>query len=277
MDTTERPLMERPAVWWAMIVVAAAGLFGVYYWMQVRPAPAPPVAAAPPAPPKPAAAPAAPAPAPDAIQHPIEQAPAAEALPALDQSDEPLRAALAGLIGARAVRDYIIPAELIHRIVATIDNLPRTRAAVELWPIKPVGGGLTVAKGETTLAIGADNAKRYTPYVVLAEAVDPAKLAAVYVHFYPLFQSAYRELGYPNGYFNDRLIVALDDLLAAPEVAQPVALVAPHAMFQYADPQLEALSAGQKVMIRIGPANEERIKARVRALRAVLVHEKPAG
>jgi hypothetical protein len=99
----------------------------------------------------------------------------------------------------------------------------------------------------------------------------------VYVHFYPLFQAAYRDLGYPNGYFNDRLVETIDDLLAAPEVLAPVALVTPHAMYQYADPALEERSAGQKIMIRIGAANEARIKARLRAVRSALLHEKPQG
>jgi hypothetical protein len=36
--------------------------------------------------------------------------------------------------------------------------------------------------------------------------VDTRKAVALYVDLYPLFQGAYAELGYPNRYFNDRLI-----------------------------------------------------------------------
>jgi len=36
--------------------------------------------------------------------------------------------------------------------------------------------------------------------------VDAKKLVSVYVHLYPLFQQAYVGLGYPDGYFNDRLV-----------------------------------------------------------------------
>ena len=52
-----------------------------------------------------------------------------------------------------------------------------------------------------------------------SDAIDARKLVAVYSRFYPLFQRAYRELGYPNKYFNDRLIEAIDDLLAAAKVS----------------------------------------------------------
>ena len=51
------------------------------------------------------------------------------------------------------------------------------------------------------------------------ESVDTGRLAALYVRFYPLFQQAYRDLGYPNGYFNDRLVEVIDHLLVTPEIA----------------------------------------------------------
>ena len=94
------------------------------------------------------------------------------------------------------------------------------------------------------------------------------RLAAVYVRFYPLFQQAYQSLGYPNGYFNDRLVVTIDNLLAAPDITTDIALVRPNVMYQFADPKLEDLSAGQKLMLRMGPNNAAVIKAKLRELRA---------
>ena len=66
------------------------------------------------------------------------------------------------------------------------------------------------------------------------------------VYLYPLLQEEYRTLGYPSGEFNDRLIEAIDDLLATPDVAGSIQLVQPKVMYQFANPHLEALSAGQK-------------------------------
>src|SRR3569832_1806139 len=45
-----------------------------------------------------------------------------------------------------------------------------------------------------------------TPDLLLAEKVDAKAFMAVYTRFYPQQQHAYRELGYPKGYFNDRLV-----------------------------------------------------------------------
>ena len=101
--------------------------------------------------------------------------------------------------------------------------------------------------------------------------VDATALVGVYERYYPLFQQAYRELGYQNGYFNDRLVEVLDHLLAAPDAGAAPALVHPSVFYQYADPALEQLSAGQKILVRMGPANAARVKAKLREVRAALV------
>ena len=46
-------------------------------------------------------------------------------------------------------------------------------------------------------------------------------------------------------------------------------------MYQYADPKLEALSSGQKLLLRIGPDNEATIKAKLRELRAAVAKQHP--
>ena len=76
-------------------------------------------------------------------------------------------------------------------------------------------------------------------------------------------------------YFNDRLVEAIDDLLKTPDVTGPIRLVRPKVFFEYADPALEGRSAGQKLLIRMGPDNAAAIKAKLRELRAVVAGRKP--
>jgi hypothetical protein len=96
----------------------------------------------------------------------------------------------------------------------------------------------------------------------------------VYERLYPLFQQSYEDLGYPGKYFNDRLVEAIDNLLQTPEVAGPIKLVQPKVFYEYADEDLEARSAGQKLLIRMGPANERAVKAKLREFRAEIVKKK---
>jgi hypothetical protein len=199
---------------------------------------------------------------------------AAASLPSLERSDSMLRDSLAGLIGRRAFEDFVLPDRLVRRIVATVDNLPRRTAPRRMIPLNPVPGGfVTAGAREGEASMDPANFDRYAPYVRVLEAVDVRALVKLYVATYPLFQRAYEELGYPGDYFNDRLLDAIDDLLAAPELAAPAALIRPGVLYEFADPDLEMRSAGQKILIRIGAPNAQKVKAKVLEIRRALLAE----
>ena len=194
-----------------------------------------------------------------------------EPLPSLQDSDPALLTALNRLIDPNRLGRLFIVKDMINRFVVTVDNLPRAKLPLRQLPNYPVRGkfktrGMGVGKAE----IDPANDKRYAEYVDLFDEIDSRTLAAVYFHFYPLMQQAYQDLGYKSAYFNDRLIATIDDLLAAPEVKAPVQLVQPSVFYKYADPRLEALSSGQKIMIRIGNDNAAKVKAKLRELREIL-------
>jgi hypothetical protein len=117
---------------------------------------------------------------------------------------------------------------------------------------------------------------RYIPYnagakamVGLLSGADLVELADVYRRFYPLFQSAYVDLGYPDGYFNDRLVEVIDHLLETPEISDPVSLTRPHVLYEFADPELEGLSSGQKLLLRMGAEHRSRVKQALREFRDI--------
>jgi len=251
-----------------LVALVFAGV-GYYLWRSSRPPEIPPVSAPAAQAPAPKSAAAAPA-----IEHPIgEASPEAKevAMPPLGESDKPVREALGGVIAPSSLEQYFLLEGLVRRVVATVDALPRKETIPRrVLPMKPVPGTFaTVGEGEER-RIAPGNAARYVPLVRLMESVDTAKLVAVYVRYYPLFQQAYVELGYPHGYFNDRMIAAIDNLLSAPDAAGPIPLAQPKVLYVYADPELEALSAGQKIMLRMGNENSARVKAKLREIRRAL-------
>src|SRR5688572_31376737 len=101
--------------------------------------------------------------------------------------------------------------------------------------------------------------------------LDAQKLMTQYARYYPLFQESYENLGHPPQHFNDRLVEVIDHLLETPTVRDPISLARPNVLYEFADPKLESLSAGQKLLIRMGSANADRIKDKLRELRAALV------
>jgi hypothetical protein len=262
-------MINKPVIGVAAAVVLIAG--GTWYYLQSRHAAAPPAAAT-------AARPAAPAESAEpAIQHPVPggEGAAKAPLPALADSDAAIGDALGQLVGAAAMKDYWVPENIVRHIVVTVDNLPRPKASVQKRPTGTVAGTVMVNGDELHATLDPRNFTRYQPWVAVVDRLDMKQLAAEYLRFYPLFQQAYQDLGYPNGYFNDRLVQVIDHLLAAPQPAQPTALVRPNVMYTYADPGLESRSAGQKLLIRMGPDNAAVIKAKLTELRAAITAAPP--
>jgi hypothetical protein len=214
-----------------------------------------------------------------AIQHPVE-----EAEPPLGAAE--VDRALADLLGRKAVTTFLQAGDFPRRFVATVDNFGRAHAPASLWPVNPTGGRFTVEEREGGPVIAAGNAARYMPFVRLAESIDAARAARLYARMYPLLQRAYQELGYPKRYFNDRLVAVIDQLLATPvveypvqvrlvEVKGPIASERPWVRYEYADPALESLTAGQKILVRVGAANARRLKAKLAEVRAQLAKDAP--
>lgn len=288
-----RPREEKsraPIVVGVLVLLAAAA--GGWYWtygpQRTTPQPVPAAAVATP----PEDAPARPAEPAEEVasgpQNPVDAiAKPDAALPALSDADAQVTSALTQLLGAGSVGSFLNVDGFVRRTVATVDNLTRQQAPSRVWPLHPTPGRFTVqpgtqggARGEQT--IDAANAGRYAAVTAFAEAVDVERAAKLYARFYPLFQQAYEELGYPGRYFNDRLVAVIDHLLAAPEPQGPVRVKLteikgeydapnPWTRYEFVDPALESMTSGQKMMVRVGPANERRLKAKLAAFRAQIV------
>ncbi len=259
----------RKKVIWGSAAVVVLGLLGaVYYYKYHGAVSPPPVAAEPPHP----AVQAPQAATEPAIRNPIPETTDTKPLPPLKESDPDVRESLVGVFGARSIAQFLVPDNVVRHIVVTVDNLPRKKVAVELRPVKPTPGAtVTAAQGDIT-TLGSANYERYAPLIKVVQSTDTKTLVNVYFKLYPLFQQSYEDLGYPGQYFNDRLVEVIDDMLKAPDVQGPIQLTQPKVFYEYADPKLEALSSGQKLLLRMGPANEAIMKAKLRELRKAVVN-----
>lgn len=211
-------------------------------------------------------------------EDPVATAPAPTAmpLPALQDSDEPLLADARPLFGAQGMPSFLVPKDLIARVVVTLDNLDRLPIREGLQPVRRVPGkpavqGRAGAEDEK-LYLTAANTQRYAPYVGVLEQLQPAQVATLYQRYSPLFQKAYKNLGYPRAKFDERLSAIIDHLLATPVVEYPIPVVRPKVFYEFADPALEERSWGQKTLIRLGSEQMATVKAFLRALRAELAN-----
>jgi hypothetical protein len=258
--------------------IAALGLIGAGTWLWwQRSAPAPAIPAMSPVAVMPAPVPELPVASQPGIKHPID-VPVAASAPAASLDPE---AALTDLFGRKAVLSLFQLQDFPRRFVATVDNLGRMHAPASLWPVNPAGGRFMVERHDGVEVISADNGLRYTPYLLLIETVDPRQVVTLYRQLYPLLQQAYEDIGYPKRYFNDRLVEVIDLLLATPELNWPVKVrlpvikgplqpERPWVMYEFEDPALQSLSAGQRAMVRMGRVNQRRLKAQLAEIRQLV-------
>ena len=218
------------------------------------------------------------------IKHPVRMQPEEEqkasafldkdqTLPELKASDRAMEQILSHLFSDQNLDRFFILEHFIERAVVMIDNLPKKELPRSHRPIKPIQGKFLAKGDREVLAIDPANYERYVPLFNSLLRLDPDEVIAVYKRLYPLFQQAYERLGYPDAYFNDRLIEVVDHLLEAPALKDPIPLKQPKALYLFADPEIEALSAGQKILIRIGPENALKLKTTLQEYRRKLVSE----
>ena len=245
-----------------------------HLWQATRDSTPATVAASPPLPSSPAPTPPVPEPP---THYPLDAKLAAgTAATGFD-----LQAALGELFGTKTVQSMFRLDDFPRRLAASIDNLGRSHVSPTLWPVNPASGRFLVEERDGATFISADNGLRYTPYVLLIETVDLRRVAGIYARIYPSLQRAYEELGYPGKYFNDRLVEVLDQLLATPEFDTPIQVrlppidgplqpERPWVLYEFADPELQSLTAGQKLLLRTGSVNERRIKIRLAEIRRLV-------
>lgn len=270
-------------VLWPLGIVAAGVAVAVLWWTMAKQA-APLTESAAIGPDMAAAVsdPAAPTASPGEL--PPVKIPAAAQPLAADQ----IISAMTDFLGSKAALTFFQLTDFPRKFVATVDNLGRSHAPTVAWPISPTEGRFTVQTFDGATVISSDNGLRYTPLVLLLEKINAGLAVDLYVRMYPVLQQTYVDLGYPNRQFNDRLLQVINHLLATPnapqvmavqltEVKGPIPSVRPWVRYEFADPAFEALSSGQKIMLRVGSVNQNRLKARLSALRQEILKRSTAA
>ena len=192
-------------------------------------------------------------------------------LPPLDDSDAYFLLEIRSAFGTR-IESLLLRDGVIDRLVTTVDSLPRKELPEKIRPVGRIQIAFAAdAADDGTMVLGPSSYERYDGLIAQLYYANTDIAFDTYQRFYPLFQQAYERLGYPDAYFNDRLVEVIDHLIAAPIPAGPIALTRQNVLYEFADPDLEALSSGQKLLLRIGPANTATLKRVLKKFRSRLV------
>ena len=193
----------------------------------------------------------------------------------LDTSDPAVKASLieSSSAGEETVNRMLVDEGLIQRFVVSVTNLANDEMAPNHQLLTPPEQSFRVYSQAGKQWIDAASYKRYTPYVDMLESFNSEALLNIYGIYKGDIQAKYAEIGNPDQDFNSVLLEAIDQLLDTPEVPVPVEVYTDSVAYKYADDRLENLSEPQKQLLRTGPDNMRRIKAKLRELK-VLVEER---
>lgn len=261
-----------------LVLLAAAGA-GTWYFSPLglretarQEVASPPLPVAPPEdPPAPLTPPSPPTTPPPAVAAaPPPPTPASPPLPALDASDTLVRELVSALSRRPELAQWLISDELIRRFVASVDNVAEGESPrSHLGFMRPESGYPVVIEGERmTVAPGAG--KRYDAVAEAFISIDARGAAQLYQRLKPLIDEAWLELGYPDRDFDEVLEAAFVQLLETPILQGPVELVPAAVTLAYADPAVEELAPAQKLLLRMGPANQRRVQAKLRQLASAM-------
>ncbi len=140
-------------------------------------------------------------------------------LPPLEESDASVRESVQEFVPANRFEELFIPESLIRHFVVTVDNMTREKLPEKYDFTRPPPDTFKVREaGDEEYELDPANYERYERFVLFAESVNLDRVVSLYARYYPLFQQAYEELGYPDRYFNDRLVEVIEHLLAMPDV-----------------------------------------------------------
>lgn len=268
------------------IILAGVGflvLCGFLFWgfqqeaespeteIAVAPAPAPPEAIVTPA------QPSLPEPEPEPTPEPNVEAPApAELVPevpavTLAESDAVITEFLPQLNSGMLGQQFTISSNSLERGVAIVDNLRMGAVPYKLLPVGRPSQKFPFQDNGLAVTLDPAGFERYDGLANTLAGVDVAAVVTLYDLLSVALEEVWSGLGYDETTFNDAALGALNMILLAPTTDLEARLYKDEANWRYEDASLEALPALQKQLMRMGPANADKIQDKARELRGALL------
>lgn len=207
----------------------------------------------------------------------IAPASAAErALPPVGQMDTFLRAMIGALSSHPQMARWLSTDDLIRQMADAVDKVSRGQAP-RVAVLRPAND-FNVIGSRSDMRIDPASYKRYDALAAAVNSLHPAAVVDAYRTIQPRLDEAYRALGRSENTVDEALKIALQLLLATPDVRDPLRVVhGKGATYAFADPKLEALAPVQKQLLRMGPENARAIRTRLREISDQLAASKPRG
>jgi hypothetical protein len=222
--------------------------------------------------------PVAPLPEPDPVVEPLEPEPLL-VLPRLNESDDFARRRLLQLeaIEGEPVEAWLERDDVVRRLTVLVDNAATGNVPRQQLEPLALEAPFPVVRENESIYVDERGFQRYDRLVDMMVRIQPERAVSLLHTLSPLITQALQELGYRQPNPQARVRAAIDHALTTPVVEDRIELVQPGVLYQYADPDLEALTPLQKQLLRMGPDNVRRVQEYLREVRAVLDQGAPVA
>ena len=271
MSDDKNPILKHPVT--LAVVVAAIGL-GVLGWLltpepEESVEPPPVVQAAPivPAVPEPIEEPEPPAvdvpPAPPVV---VE-----EPLITEETADEEARSVVDTLNGGRPAAQFVAGDYIVERTVSIADHLRRGEVPYTLIPVNRPKQPFKILDDGLRVTIHPDSFQRYDTFAQWIYGIDAEALVISFRKFSGVASAALVAMGITDISIDEIAVAAVTEIISVPNVDLSAELMKKEANWVYVDPELEAMPALHKQLVRMGPINMEIVQSKAREIRGALL------
>lgn len=167
-------------------------------------------------------------------------------------------------------KSLMIPIDIITNSVVFIDNFSRGELVSRFSPLLKPSQPFTVTNIDKAIVMQVESYQRYDKYAETVSRIDVDNFISLYQRLTPLIDQAYQDIGYPKGSFNNTLNKAITEVLDTPIIRYKIKLNAASVTYKFEDENLELLPDTQKLMLRMGPDNLQKVQQKLEEIQSEL-------
>ncbi|MCP4220288.1 MAG: DUF3014 domain-containing protein [bacterium] len=195
----------------------------------------------------------------------------------LNESDNVLRELLKECSSAPGFPVWLADGDILRRFTGVVQNIAEGGSPAPLLQFMMPKKKFKVRLKGDQKYLDAASYKRYDGITGVFISLDTKRLVEIYRRLDPLIREAYGELGVSEGgeKFEQRLMQAFEMVLQTPVPPGAILLEEKVKGYNFSDSALEGLPDIQKHLLRMGPENVARIKAKIREFKEALTQAPP--
>ena len=188
-----------------------------------------------------------------------------------DTADEEARLVVNSLNAGKPAAQFVAGDYVVERAVALTDNLRRGEVPYTLIPVSRPKQAFKVLDDGLRVTIHPDSFERYDPFAQWIDGIDAEALVATYRTFSAVAADALSAMGVADMNMDEVAVAAVTEVISVPNVDLSAELMKQEANWVYVDPELEAMPALHKQIVRMGPINMELVQSKAREIRGALL------